>query len=112
MRSHGRHLTIVETAIFAKRRPDILDDEEYRLLQLTIARDPAIGTLIPGTGGIRKARWQLEGRGKSGGARVIYYWAVSREVVLMLHLYAKNERADLTKDQLRLLAATVKGEFK
>ena len=108
----GRHLTIVETPTFNRRRPDLLDDEEYRLLQLALARNPELGAIIPGGGGLRKARWELEGRGKRGGARIIYYWAVSADLILLLFLYSKNERADLTKEQLRILAKLVKEEFK
>ena len=107
-----RHLTIVETTTFNRRRPKLLDDEEYRLLQLALARNPELGPVISGGGGIRKARWELEGRGKRGGARVIYYWAVSEDLILLLFLYPKNERADLTKEQLRILAKLVKEEFK
>ena len=107
-----RHLTIVETPTFSKRRADLLGDEEYRLLQLALARNPELGAIIPGGGGIRKARWELEGRGKRGGARVVYYWAVSEDLILLLFIYPKSERGDLTKDQLRILAKLVKEEFK
>lgn len=105
-------LTLVETPTFARRRPDLLGDEEYRLAQLALAKDPRLGDLIPGGGGLRKVRWELEGRGKSGGARVIYYWAVAPGVILLLYIYAKNERDDLSKDQLKALAKAVREEFK
>jgi hypothetical protein len=108
----SRLITLVETPTFARRRSDLLDDEEYRLAQLALAKNPEIGDLIPGGGGLRKVRWELEGRGKSGGARVIYYWAVAPGVVLLLYIYAKNERADLSKDQLKALAKAVREEFK
>ena len=107
-----RHLTLVETPTFNRRRPDLLDDEEYGLLQLALARNPELGPVIPGGGGIRKARWELEGRGKRGGACIIYYWAVSDDLILLLFLYPKNERADLTKEQLKMLAKLVKEEFR
>ena len=65
-----------------------------------------------GTGGLRKIRWQGSGRGKRGGVRVIYYWAASHDVVLMLLMYGKNERDDLSAEQSKVLVALVKEEFK
>ena len=105
-------LTLVETPTFAKRRPGLLSDEEYRLAQIALARDPELGAVIPGAGGLRKVRWELEGRGKRGGARVIYYWAVAQGVILLLFIYSKSELDNLTKGQLKALAHVVKEEFK
>lgn len=73
---------------------------------------PDAGAVIPGTGGLRKIRWQGSGRGKRGGVRVIYYWATADDVILMLVAYPKSERDDLTADQKTVLAALVKEEFK
>ena len=67
---------------------------------------------MAGSGGVRKVRWEMEGRGKRGGARIIYYWAVTDEVVLLLYLYSKSELDDLTKGQLKALSKLVKEEFK
>ena len=86
--------------------------ESYRLLQLRLVADPKAGDLIRGTGGLRKIRWQGSGRGKRGGVRVIYYWAGSDDVVLMLLMYGKNERDDLSAEQAKILAVLVKEEFK
>jgi len=61
-----------------------------------LARNPLAGDLIPGTGGVRKVRWALEGRGKRGGARIIYYFHNPRVPLFALAMYAKNERADLS----------------
>lgn len=62
----------------------------------SLADRPGAGDLIPGTGGLRKLRWGLAGRGKRAGARVVYYWRVSESQILMLAIYAKNERLDLS----------------
>ena len=70
------------------------------------------GALIPGTGGLRKIRWQGSGRGKRGGIRAIYYWAGQVDVLLMLLAYPKNEREDLTPEQKKILATLVREEFK
>lgn len=66
-------MVIIETPIFTKQLLSNLSDEEYRLFQATLLERPDVGKVIPGGGGLRKVRWGLEGRGKSGGARVIYY---------------------------------------
>lgn len=73
--------------------------------------NPAAGPVIPGTGGLRKVRVAARSQGKRGGARVIYYWVPSREQILLLLVYAKNEQANLTPRQARILAAMVKEEF-
>ena len=105
-------MVITETSVFTRQVARLLDNESYRLLQLRLVADPEAGSLIPGTGGLRKIRWQGSGRGKRGGVRVIYYWAVRDEVVLMLLMYPKSEKDDLTADQKKLLAALVREEFK
>ncbi len=73
--------------------------------------NPAAGALIPGGHGLRKIRWLGSGRGKRGGVRVIYYWAVLQEQILMLLMYAKNERDDLTVEQLKVLRRIIEEEY-
>lgn len=80
-----------------------MHDDEYRQLQEALVTRPDMGDIIKGSGGIRKVRWKLEGRGKSGGVRVIYYWAVSDEQILMLYTYPKSKQDNLTKDQVAML---------
>ncbi len=104
-------MVIIETSIFTKRVRVLLSDEEYRGLQSVLINNPIKGALIRGSGGIRKVRWALPGRGKSGGVRIIYYWAVSKDQILMLSIYAKNERDNLTQEQLSILRQIVKEEF-
>jgi mRNA-degrading endonuclease RelE of RelBE toxin-antitoxin system len=104
--------TLVETSTFARRRPGVLDDESYRLAQLALASNPELGARIPGGGGIRKIRWDVGGRGKRGGARIIYYWAVGPQLILLLFIYGKSERDDLSEKQLRKLSKLVKEEFR
>ena len=106
------HFTFVETSIFTKLVKSNLSDEEYRALQLELARDPNAGNVIPGSGGLRKLRWAGEGGGKSGGFRIIYYYAANKEMVLMLYMYAKSAVASLTKDQIKALGKIVKEEYK
>ena len=105
-------MVIVETSIFTRRVVRLLDDESYRLLQAELLQDPEKGDLMRGSGGLRKLRWAVPGRGKSGGVRVIYYWAVSKDRFLMLLIYDKTEQDELTADQLRQLRQLVEREFK
>jgi hypothetical protein len=72
---------------------------------------PDLGNIIVGSGGLRKFRWAAKGRGKSGGARVVYYWAVAPDTLLMLHVYSKSRKEDLTKDELKELRQVVEKEY-
>jgi hypothetical protein len=74
-----------------------LDDVERASLVEYLATNPVAGDLIPGTGGVRKLRWALEGRGKRGGARVIYYYHNTDVPLFALTAYAKNEQANLSQ---------------
>jgi mRNA-degrading endonuclease RelE of RelBE toxin-antitoxin system len=102
---------LIETSIFTKQVAALLSDDAYRAFQNRIAANPEIGALIRGGGGVRKVRIAVGSRGKSGGARVIYYWAVRQNVILLLFAYLKNEVADLTPKQVAQLAKVVKEEF-
>lgn len=68
---------------------------------------PEAGDLIPGSGGLRKLRWRIIGKGKRGGLRIIYYWDVSDESFFMLAVYKKSKKEDLTQQQLRILRGLV-----
>ena len=76
-----------------------------------LPENPGIGDRIKGGGGLRKVRVGVGSRGKRGGARVIYYWAVRRDLILLLFAYAKNVSADLTPKQVKQLAKVVREEF-
>ena len=99
----------VETEIFARRIVDILTDHEYGALQAFLIKRPQAGDLIPGGRGLRKLRWSLGSKGKSGGVRIIYYLYLSDQRIYMIYPYKKSEQADLTPEQLRGLALYVKG---
>lgn len=104
-------MEFAETTVFTRLIDKLLDAESYRFLQLELAADPGRGDLIRGTGGLRKIRWAASGQGKRGGARVIYYWAVSQNIILMLYAYPKNVQDDLTPAQRKALARIVKEEY-
>ncbi|MBU1698904.1 MAG: type II toxin-antitoxin system RelE/ParE family toxin [Candidatus Eisenbacteria bacterium] len=104
-------MEIVETSIFTKQVTAILSNDEYQQLQSELIMNPCLGPLIRGGGGLRKVRWSLPGRGKSAGARAIYYWAVNDEIILMLFLYKKNEQEDLTPTQIKTLRRIIEEEY-
>jgi hypothetical protein len=102
---------IVETKAFTARIVGLFSDDEYRALQLELVERPSSGDVIPGTGGIRKLRWAASGRGKRGGARIIYYWHAASERIVMLFAYAKNESHDLTAAQRQALRKIIEAEY-
>ena len=104
-------MEIVETPIFTRRIHVAMTPEDYRLLQFYLIARPDAGTLIRGGGGLRKVRWLTGGQGKRGGIRVIYFWAVSAERLLMLYVYPKSEAEDLTQDQVKALRKFVEAEY-
>lgn len=104
-------MVIVETRGFTTRICELVSDDDYRLFQLELVRNPEAGRLISGTGGLRKIRCAASGRGKRGGARVIYFWHAKSQHILMLFVYPKNEQADLTPAQRRTLRKIVETEY-
>jgi hypothetical protein len=104
-------ITIVETSFFTRRIAKLLTADEYQEFREELSSNPRMGAVIRGSGGIRKARWKAKGHGKSGGVRIIYYWAASETTILMLMVYAKNEQDTLTKQQLRVLKKVVEEAF-
>lgn len=104
-------MIFIETPIFTRQIKELVDDEEYRVLQLRLVARPDAGDLIPRGGGLRKIRLGVARRGTRGGARVIYYWVGAQSQIYMLLAYAKNVQEDLTEQQLRTLRALVKQEF-
>lgn len=104
-------MIIVETSIFTKQVQKFLSDEEYRHLQSDLANRPDMGAVIPRSGGLRKVRWGYRGQGKRGGVRVIYYWVVSQERILILLIYPKNVKDNLSPAQLKALRQIVEDEY-
>jgi hypothetical protein len=101
----------LETPVFTRQIKELVDDEVYRSLQVRLVANPDEGDLIPRSGGLRKIRLGMPGRGKRGGARVIYYWVTAKSQIYLLLAYAKNVQEDLTEEQLRTLCALVRQEI-
>jgi hypothetical protein len=97
----------VETVRFLKDAGRLMTESDRAELVWFIAVNPEAGDLIPQTGGIRKARWPLPGRGKSGGARVVYYYHNETLPVFLLAAYGKNEKANLSNAERNTMAKLV-----
>jgi len=93
----------VESSIFEKHRSEYLSDGDYQLFQCSLLAEPNKGDVIQGTGGLRKVRVAAKGKGKRGGARVIYYHFDHYNRFYLLTIYAKNEISDLTSAQKKQL---------
>lgn len=100
-------MTVVETARFLRDAASLMDDEMRAEVVSFIAQRPEAGAVIPETGGVRKLRWALRGRGKSGGARVIYYFHSDRLPVFLLAVYGKNERSNLSAAERNAMRARI-----
>lgn len=88
--------------------PIYLTDDEYAGLQKVMMENPQKGNIIKGGGGIRKLRFALPGKGKSGGVRVIYYWLREDGQIYMLLIYPKSKKDNLTDRETALLREFVK----
>ena len=98
-------MEIAETSIliFTKEITRILTDDEYKELQNFLVVHPKSGAVIKGSGGLRKVRWKVKGRGKSGGIRIIYYYHKVDSLLLMIYVYEKSKTEDLTPKQIEML---------
>jgi len=104
-------MVFVETPIFAEFREPLFPDDSYTKLQEHLIKNPNAGEVIQGSGGLRKLRWKTSGRGKRGGARVIYLNRVSVDQILLIFCYSKKDQGDLTKAQLATLKDVAKAEL-
>ena len=104
-------MVIIETRMFTRQITELMPDDLYREFQEALWINPTLGTLIPGSGGLRKVRWKLPGIGKRGGVRVIYYWYSPAVQIYMLLAYGKSEQKNLTPQQLKVLKTLVEREF-
>lgn len=84
-----------------------LTDKELRELQVFLCENPEAGDVMEGTAGVRKLRWALDGRGKRGGARVVYLDIVFSEHIYLITAFPKNEKENLSKQERNALKAVV-----
>lgn len=103
-------MVFIETTLFTKLINTYLSDEEYLGLQNLLVQRPDAGAIIRGNGGVRKLRWQLPGKGKSGGLRVIYYWMASDHEIWMLTVYRKSDQTTIPAHILKKIAEEIQND--
>ena len=99
--------TVAETPTFTQQADKIFTEEEKNGVIEYLAENPTAGDLITGTGGVRKIRFALPGRGKSGGARIVYYYLDDTFPIYALLAYPKNAKTDLTDDEKKMVKKLV-----
>jgi hypothetical protein len=105
----------IELPLFTEQITDLVSDQAYGEFQKQLLLHPEQGDVIPGSGGLRKARLRLPGRGKRGGARVIYLRLPQRDMIVLFYVYTKAKSENLNPDLLRRLrnaVTIIKQEFK
>ena len=100
-------MIFIEDHEFQKRKKGLLDDDDLFELMEWLAIHPDSGKVIKGSGGLRKLRWAAKGRGKRGGARVIYFCWLADEKILLLDIYSKGRQEDLAADEIKKLRRKV-----
>jgi mRNA-degrading endonuclease RelE of RelBE toxin-antitoxin system len=106
--------TFIESPSFSTQLADLWTDAEYAAFQQFLATHPETGDVIPGLGGLRKVRWAAKGKGKRGGARVIYLLLVLPGIIYLFHAYTKGDITDLSPEQkkrLRVAVEEIKAQF-
>lgn len=100
-------MEFIEAPAFTKYVYEYLSDDEYLGLQSFLLQYPEAGKVVPGSGGIRKVRWAMLGKGKSGGVRVIYYFKRHDDEIWLLTIYSKNEVENIPAHVLRKIAKEI-----
>lgn len=101
--------TFIEVPLFTKRWHEIgLTDEDLQKLQIILLKDPESGPVIEGTGGIRKVRFPLKNKGKSGSVRVCYTDFAEYEITYLITAFTKKEQENLTNEEKKILQKLVK----
>lgn len=96
--------TFIRLSSFIKAWDAIgLSEDDYQELETMLLKNPQLGPVIEGSGGVRKVRFAVPGKGKRGGARVIYIDVVVEEAIYFLYAYPKSVKDDLTKDEVKAL---------
>jgi hypothetical protein len=108
-------LTFVETPTFTRLITSLVGDDDYAVFQQELADQPEKGGPMSGCGGVRKVRMAARGKGKSGGARVIYLYLKNHDVIYLLYVFTKGDAENLSaqgKKAMRELAVQIKNEYR
>ena len=99
--------TVIETPVYADKVKGILTEDQREAFAVFIAQNPTAGSVVRGSGGIRKVRWAQKGRGKSGGVRVIYYNRLENGEIWLLTIFAKSNRPTIPAHELKLIKKVI-----
>jgi hypothetical protein len=105
-------ITVLQVPKFKIEATELIGTEGIEAVAVYLTDHPEAGNVIPAGGGLRKLRWAAKGKGKRGGARIIYVYVATAARVYLLGCYAKNVKTDLTGDEkkeLRRIAAHLRG---
>lgn len=100
-------MEFVEASAFTKYVYEYLTEDEYIGLQKHLLKYPEAGKVVPQSGGVRKVRWGIAGKGKSGGVRVIYYFKRQDDEIWLLTIYSKSETTNIPSHILRQIAKEI-----
>ena len=100
-------MQFIEATAFTKYVYKYLAQQEYQGLQSYLLQYPEVGKVVPGSGGVRKVRWRMTGKGKSGGVRVIYYFKKQEAEIWLLTIYSKSEAENIPTHVLREIAKEI-----
>lgn len=100
---YTRKVTFVEQPVFTRMLLELVDDDAYRKFQNELAANPEKGPVVKGSGGLRKVRMALPGRGKSGGARILYMWFPRQSTVVFYLIYTKGDMEDIPRAQMKAI---------
>lgn len=106
-------LVFLETPSFTRHLREYLTDDSFRELQRKLMEKPEMGSVMPGTGGFRKVRWEdpRRGKGKRSGLRIIYYYLTSDRQIWFFAIYDKDEAIDLTVEEKKMLKEAIRAEI-
>lgn len=104
---YNQSVVFIEASAFTKHIYNYLSEDEYLGLQNFLLSYPEAGKVVPGSGGVRKVRWAMSGKGKSGGVRVIYYFKRQEDEIWLLTIYSKSEAENIPANVLRQIAKEI-----
>lgn len=99
--------TVIETPVYSNKVIGILTEDERDAFAAFIAANPTAGSVVRGSGGVRKVRLAQSGRGKSGGARVVYFNRLANGEIWLLTVYAKGDRSTISAHELKLIKEAI-----
>ena len=101
--AYNKSMEFIESHIFEKQVNALLSDDEFALFQGFLFSNPRAGAVIQQTGGLRKVRWAVQGKGKSGGVRMIYFCVTAAAQIRLIAIYKKGIKDDLSAAEKKIL---------